>query len=190
VVDIKAEWKHSNKGLIDDFSGLRKLRFGTLSDTVQALFKTGDMNPGLLNYYIDFPDRVTIFNNPYHPATQFAIREMSGDFEKMKEICEENEAEIMFINLPMNYFTGHIVERTPSDVLNDYFEKNNRIDSIYFSIANRNQIAYYQLTQHFKNLIEKDKYFFKYDGHPNERGYQEIAVAIGRYLIDSQYLDN
>jgi hypothetical protein len=188
VVDIKAEWEHSNRGLIDDFSGLRQLRFGTLSDTIQALFRTGNLNPGLLNNYIDFPDRVIIFNNPGHPVTQEAIRNMSSDFEKMKEVCISNDAELMFINLPMNYFTGHIVERMPSDILNDYFIENNRIDSIYSSIASTNRIPYLELTSHFKSLADKRKYFFKFDGHPNQDGYHEIADQIGMYLINNQYI--
>lgn len=188
VVDIKAVWEDSNKSLLKNFKGLRKLRFTTLTDTVQTLFKTGNLNPGLLNYYIDFPDQVTIFNNPNHPATQYAIDKMSDDFEKMKETCKANDAKLIFINLPMNYFIGHKVERTPSDVLNEYFMKNNHIDSIYSAIAKSNQISYFELTQHFINLTEKEKYFFKYDGHPNEHGYHEIAVEIGKYLIENQYV--
>lgn len=188
VVDIKAEWERSNKGLIDDFNGLRKLRFGTLSDTIQTLFKTGNLNPGLLNNYIDFPDRVIIFNNPDHPVTQEAIRLMNSDFEKIKAVCETNGAQLIFINLPMNYFTGHIVERMPSDLLNDYFMKNNRIDSIYSSVATTNQIPYLELTSHFKSLADKRKYFFKFDGHPNQDGYREIANQVGMYLIENQYI--
>jgi len=188
VVDIKAVWEDSNEGLINNFTGLRKLRFGTLTDTVQTLFKTGNLNPGLLNNYIDFPDRVTIFNNPNHPATREAIQKMSDDVDKMRETCKANKAELIFINLPMNYFTGHLVERMPSDILNGYFMKNNHIDSIYSSIAKNNQVPYFQLTQHFQGLVEKEKYFFKYDGHPNAYGYHEIAVEIGRYLIENHHV--
>jgi lysophospholipase L1-like esterase len=188
VVDIKAEWERSNKGLIDDLSGLRRLRFGTLSDTIQSLFKTGNLNPGLLNNYIDFPDRVIVFNNPDHPVTQEAIRLMNSDFQEMKEICEENRSKLIFINLPMNYFIGHKVERMPSDILNDYFMENNRIDSIYSSVAQKNQIHYLELTDYFKNLEVKDKYFFRFDGHPNEKGYYEIAQGIGKSLLDGQFI--
>jgi hypothetical protein len=106
----------------------------------------------------------------------------------MKEVCISNDAELMFINLPMNYFTGHIVERMPSDILNDYFIENNRIDSIYSSIASTNRIPYLELTSHFKSLADKRKYFFKFDGHPNQDGYHEIADQIGMYLINNQYI--
>jgi lysophospholipase L1-like esterase len=188
VVDIKAVWEDNNNDLINDFKGLRQLRFTTLTDTVQTLFKTGNLNPGLLNNYIDFPDRVTIFNNPKHPATRDAMEIMSNDFEKMSAICKSNGATLIFINLPMNYFTGHAVERMPSDILNDYFMENNSIDSIYSSIARINQIPYLQLTQHFKDLVEKDKYFFSYDGHPNKEGYQQIATEIAKHLIETQYV--
>jgi lysophospholipase L1-like esterase len=187
-IDIRTVWEDNNKDLINEFSGLRQLRFTTLSDTIQTLFRTGNLNPGLLNNYIDFPDRVAVFNNPQHPVTQEAIRNMSSDFEKMNAVCKANGAALMFVNLPMNYFTGHVVERMPSDVLNDFYQQNNHIDSIYAAIAKSNQLPYFQLTQHFKGLAEKEKYFFKYDGHPNKDGYREIAVEIGKHLIETQYV--
>lgn len=190
AIDIQAVWEADNKGLIKDFKGLRQLRFTTLADTIQKLFKTGNLNPGLLNNYVDFPDRVTIFNNPNHPATREAIQKMRDDVAEMSQVCRANNAELIFINLPMNYFTGHTVERMPSDVLNEYFMENNHIDSVYSSIATANKIPYVELTEHFKNLKEKNAYFFKYDGHPNERGYHEIAVETGKYLMENHYFNN
>lgn len=188
TIEIRTVWEDNNKGLIKEFSGLRQLRFTTLSDTIQTLFKTGNLNPGLLNNYIDFPDRVTVFNNPNHPVTQEAIRNMNADFEKMNAVCKANGATLVFVNLPMNYFTGHVVERMPSDILNEYYIENNHIDSIYAAIAKTNQLPYLQLTQHFQELTEKQKYFFKYDGHPNKDGYKEIAQEIGQYLVEAHYV--
>lgn len=189
VVDIKAEWQHSNGKLINEFGGLRRLRFTTLTDTVQSMFRSGDLNPGLLANYIDFPDRVTIFNNPDHPATKEAIQKMNDDFREMNEVCKSHGAKLMFLNLPMNYFTGHRVTRMPSDILNSYFQENNHIDSIYSAIARSNGLPYFELTQQFKDLSEKNKYFFRYDGHPNENGYREIGTLVGAHLIDNQYLN-
>ncbi|MBN8577743.1 MAG: hypothetical protein J0L66_12430 [Cytophagales bacterium] len=188
AIDIRTVWEDNNKGLINDFKGLRQLRFTTLSDTIQTLFRTGNLNPGLLNNYIDFPDRVALFNNPQLPVTQEAIRSMTADFEKMNGVCKATGAALMFVNLPMNYFTGHHVERMPSDVLNAYYLENNHIDSVYAAIAQANQLPYFQLTQHFIDLTEKDKYFFKYDGHPNKAGYLEIAKEIGKHLVEAQYV--
>ena len=188
TIEIRTVWEGNNNDLIKDFSGMRKLRFTTLTDTIQTLFRTGNLNPGLLNNYIDFPDRVTIFNNPNHLTTQEAKKEMTEDFEKMNAVCKANGAALIFLNLPMNYFTGHVVERMPSDVLNGYYQQNNHIDSIYAGIAKANQLPYFQLTQHFIDLPEKEKYFFKYDGHPNKIGYQEIATEIGKHLIEAQYV--
>ncbi len=78
--------------------------------------------------------------------------------------------------------------RTPSDILNSYFEKNNNIDSIYRSIANTNNLPYIELTNHFIGLQNKSEYLFKYDGHPNEKGYEEIAKYIGRQLIEKNHM--
>jgi lysophospholipase L1-like esterase len=174
--------------MIKDFKHWQKIRFSTLNDSVQVLFKNGELEPGLLDHYINYPDRITIFNDQNHPATNFAIQEMNNDFKKMSEICNKYNSDLIFINIPINYFTGHEVIRTPSDILNSYFEKNNNIDSIYRSIANTNNLPYIELTNHFIGLQNKSEYLFKYDGHPNEKGYEEIAKYIGRQLIEKNHM--
>lgn len=188
TINITSSWEKTSTSMISDFKHWQKIRFSTLNDSVQSLFKTGNLYPGLLDYYINFPDRVIIFNNPNHPATQYSIQEMTKDFEKMNNICSKYNSKLIFINIPMHYFTGHQVIGGPSDVLNPYFEKNNNIDPIYRSITNANNLPYIEMTNHFIGLQNKSKYLFKYDGHPNEKGYDEIAKYIGKYLIEENHL--
>jgi len=190
TIEIKSSWETSNNRIIDGFNKLQKLRFYTLEDTVQELFKSGNLNPDLLRYAIDFPDKSTIFNNPNHPATIFSIKEMDKDIKDMKAICQENNCSLIFINLPIAKYTGHKVIGTPGDVLNSYFEKNNKIDSIYNSIATSNGLPYIQLTEYFLSLENKTKYYILYDGHPNENGYLEIANYIGKQLIEKELINN
>ncbi len=188
TLDITSDWEEISTSMISDFSRWQNIRFSTLNDSVQSLFKSGNLAPSLFDYYINYPDRITIFNNQNHPATKFAIQEMKKDFNEMKEICYNHNSDLIFINIPMNYFTGHEVIRTPSDVLNPYFEKNNNIDPIYRSVANANDLPYIELTDHFIGLRNKSEYLFKYDGHPNENGYKEIANYIGKQLIEENHL--
>lgn len=188
TLDITSDWEKISISMISDFSRWQNIRFSTLNDSVQSLFKNGNLAPSLLDYYINYPDRITIFNNQNHPATKFAIQEMKKDFNEMKDICYNHNSDLIFINIPMNYFTGHEVIRTPSDVLNPYFEKNNNIDPIYRSVANANGLPYIELTDHFIGLQNKSEYLFKYDGHPNENGYEEIANYIGSQLIEHNHL--
>lgn len=188
TIDITSKWEKTSTSMISDFKRWQNLRFSTLNDSVQSLFKTGNLYPGWLDYYINFPDRVIIFNNPNHPATKYSIQKMTKDFEKMSNICYKYNSKLIFINIPMHYFTGHQVIGGPSDILNSYFEKNNNIDSIYRSISNANNLPYIELTNHFIGLHDKNKYLFKYDGHPNEKGYEEIAKYIGKQLIELDHL--
>ena len=189
-IEIKSNWIKTSKSMLEGFSHLQKIRFDALDDSVKSLFKNGDLNPGLMNYYINFPDRIIIFNNPNHPATIYATQEMNKDFQNMKDICYKYNSKLIFINLANNNFTGHKVIRNPSDILNDYFMNNNNIDIIYRSIADTNNLPYIELTNHFIRLKDKSGYFFKYDGHPNENGYNEIAQYIGNQLIEMDILSN
>lgn len=185
IIAIKENWQASSTNQIQGFSKIQKLRFHSLPDTVKALFRTGNLNPGLLNYYINFPDREAIFNNPDNPATVFAFNEMNNDIKEMKRICEENKTKLIFINLPTNDFTGHRVVKNSADILQPFFMKNNKIDSLYQHIAFKNGIQYMQLTERFIELDDKNDYFFKFDGHPNKKGYEEIAKYIGTQLINN-----
>jgi lysophospholipase L1-like esterase len=183
IIDISTAWKESATKFLSGLDEINRHRFYTLPDTVQQMFLSGNLNPSLVSGYVKFPDRVTVFNNPAQSATKFAINQMIGDFEKMKAICDKNGAKLVFVNLPINFFIGHSVERCASDVLNPYFETNNKIDSIYASVAGKVGVPYMELTGHFRQLINKGDYFFRFDGHPNERGYAEIANFVSIQLL-------
>jgi len=103
----------------------------------------------------------------------------------MKSTCQENGSGLVFVNMPTSNFTGHLVTRTPSDTLDHYFVANDKIDSIYHSLASSNNIPYIEMTRHFISLPDKTAYFYRFDGHPNARGYKEIANYIGIELLDS-----
>jgi len=87
-------------------------------------------------------------------------------------------------------FTGHQVIRTPTDILDPYFVSNNKIDSIYRSLATENNIPYIEMTQHFISLPDKTGYFYRFDGHPNARGYKEIGNFIGEQLLLMKYINH
>lgn len=188
TIDIKTAWKESATKFLDGLDDINRHRFYTLPDTVQQMFLSGNLNPSLVSGYVKFPDRVAVFNDPGQFATKFAVDQMTKDLENMNAICKKNGASLVFINLPINFFIGHSVVRCPSDVLNPYFEANNKIDSIYASVAGRVQVPYMELTGHFKQLSDKGNYFFRFDGHPNERGYAEIANFVGNQLLTNNLI--
>jgi len=188
TIEIKDKEKASASSMIEKFTYLQKIRFYTLEDTVQKLFRSGDLSVASLNYYINFPDRLIIFNNISNSATQFAVKEMNKDILEMKNICIQYNCGFVFVNLPMNILTGHKVIRNPGDILNPYFQANNKIDSIYHSVAINNKVPYIELTRHFTDLKNKTGYFYMFDGHPTKNGYQEIADGIGKQIIEQNLI--
>jgi len=189
VISQKALWVKSTSDYLRSLTPFQRLRYETFYDTVRHLFETGNLNPGLLPYYIVFPDRDFVFNDPTNAETQFAIEQMKKDFAEMKKVCTENNATLIFVNLPQNTFTGHNVECFSFvNVINDYVEHNNHIDSIYASVAKDQNLPYFELTDAFRALPEKTDYFYRYDSHPTQKGCNEIAKGICRFLIDSNYV--
>lgn len=182
-IDIRKEWAQSANQQIQQFNYLQKLRFSTFPDTVQQLFRSGDLNASLLDIYIHYPDRLSIFNNPDNPATRFAAGEMNKDIKAIHSLCDSFHAQLLMANLPINDFTGHYVERTASDILLPFWVDNNTVDAQYQRIASDNGVPYLQLTDAFLELPDKHGYFFRFDGHPNARGYRVIATHIGDQLL-------
>lgn len=189
-INIQYNWKESTTALMEKFGHLQKLTFNNLDDSVKRLFQTGNLNPGLLNYYIYYPNSNLVINNPDHPSTHIAISLMNKDIAEIKMLCENNDSQLIFINIPINKYTGHQVIRGPTDILSSYFLTNNHIDSIYKQVAENNLLPYFEMTDHFISLQDKTGYFFHYDGHPNEKGYEEIANYIGEKLLEEKYLKN
>jgi hypothetical protein len=186
---VRENWLQSATSMIENFSVQDKIRFGFFEDTVQQLFRTGNLNPHLMYYYMNYPDGMCVINNPAHPATRRAIAQMDKDLREMKASCEKHNSSLIFVNLPSSKFTGHQTVTTPLDILNPYFVSNNKIDSIYHSLAAKNNISYIEMTSHFINLPDKTSYFFKFDLHPTALGYKEIACYIGEQLLNSQNLE-
>lgn len=183
--NITKSWKEAANSYISRLTTTQMNRFNTLQDSVKLLLQNGNLHPGFLHYFFNCPDRVFTFNDPANPNTQFALAGLNKDIEKIKSICTKNGAELLFINLPTHPFTGHHVISGPRDSLNSWLENNNHIDSMYRSVAERNAVPYFELTDSFRALPDKSAYFFRFDAHPTVVGYQKIADLIGLYLIDA-----
>jgi lysophospholipase L1-like esterase len=182
-LSVPYNWEKSATSVIESFTPQQKTTFNALQDTVQKLFRTGNLNPSLIHFYLNFPNRLHVFNDIRNRATQIAIKKMDNDLRDIRSICDSNNVRLLVINMPTSMFTGHQVIRTPSDIMDPYLEKNNKIDSIYQSLANLNNIPYLQLTEHFIALPNKTNYFYRFDGHPNANGYKEIAHYVGEHVL-------
>ena len=164
-INLKQNNINSVNNRITKYDYLQKKQYEVLPDSVKYLFETGNLNPGLLNSYVSFTYRVAVFNDPKHSATKFAIEKMNEDIREMKLLCEQHNTKMIFINMPTARFTGHKVIRTPNDIFNNFLKENNHIDIIYKNVAEKNDLPYLELTNHFIELEDKTKYFFRFDGH-------------------------
>ncbi|MDW3194058.1 MAG: hypothetical protein R8G66_16915 [Cytophagales bacterium] len=187
-IDIVEFRKNAVKERLEEMSPLTRKQYHFLSDTVRQLYETGNLNPSMLIYAVELSYRHMVYNNPNHPLTLEATRNFSKDLQSMKALCTKYYSDFVMLNLPTPEFTGHLTERTPNDVLSKYFLENNHVDSIYRSVAAQHEISYMELTDHFLALEEKNKYFYRFDGHPTASGYHEIAQFIGLQLLDSEII--
>lgn len=188
-IDMASNWKFSANTMFNGFSNLQKISFNTLDDSLRIAFRNGELNPSLMDYYINFPTRLEVFNDPNHPATQFGLAKMLMEFKEMKNICVENNSTLIFVDLPLNVMVGHQVVNSNSHDLIEFLSTRNKVDSLYRLVAITVGISYFELTDRFKVLKNKKGYYYRYDGHPNRNGHREIGNAIGEYLLQENLLN-
>jgi lysophospholipase L1-like esterase len=186
--NLQQKWKEEVTNSLQKMKLAEKLRYLNLEQKVRNHYEKGELNPALLYYYLDAPDRELVFNQPDQPATQFALGILKKELDSMQSICSSQGSMLVFLNLPTPLFTGHNNQLPPSNTIQNYFLQNNHIDSMYKEVAVASHLNYLQMTEEFQRLTSKDAYFYKYDGHPTEKGYQVMATLIADFLTSRQLL--
>ena len=181
--NLSEVWGEAVNTHVPELDPARKARFENLPDSVKILFYSGNLNTGLFEQYVDYPNRLIDANTPQNPLTAWATDKMKRDFAEMSTLCRDNGAQLVFVNLPFNVYVGHEVVRNSNDSLNTRLEQNNKIDSIYRAVAESSGVPYIQLTEGFRALPDKSAYFFRFDGHPNAKGQDEMAKEVGQQLL-------
>jgi lysophospholipase L1-like esterase len=189
IISLKNSWKNSVADMVENFTPEQQRLYDGLNDSVKVMLSKGELTPGFLYYLVNHPSRAVIFNDPRHTATRFALAEMTRDIGAIKYLCNINNTRLIFLNLPVHYFTGHKVISGLSDSSATRLKKFNSIDSLYGAVASKNSVPYFEMTDAFSKLEDKSAYFFRYDGHPNAKGYETIARLAAQFLIDSNYFD-
>ncbi len=190
LLNVEENYKLMVEEQISNFNEYQRIRYFTVDDTLKNLFVSGILNPSLLWEYINFPENYFVINDSKSAAAIAAADQVKLDLSEIKNLCEKYSADVIYVNLPESEFIGHIVKRTALvNNLNNYISSNNRIDSIHRSIADFVNIPYIQLTERFEQLEDKTAYFYKYDGHPNHKGYQVMAEGIYEFLINEYKLN-
>jgi lysophospholipase L1-like esterase len=181
--EVNLNWKERANAMLSKFTPLQKISYSTYDDTLRRLFENGDLNPALMEYLVELPDRGTIFNDTASGVVKFAKKELQKDLMEMKLFCDSNKIPMHVLNMPTATFAGHkIIRKTGEKQMNEYLASHNEIDPLYRNVCGQLNIPYFEMTTQFADLKEKDKYFFLYDGHPNPKGYGEIAYLIADYL--------
>ncbi len=181
--NLAEEWGNAVNTQVPKLAPAHKARFENLPDSVKILFRSGNLNTGLFEQYVDFPARHIDANTPQNPATAWSAAKMARDFAEMSAFCRDNGAKLVFVNLPFNIYVGHRVVRNFTDSLDARIEQNNKVDSIYRAVAEGNGLPYVQLTEGFRALPDKSAYFYRFDGHPNAKGHDEMAHQVGQQLL-------
>jgi lysophospholipase L1-like esterase len=188
ALPLQQKWKEEVATRINRMNLAEKLNYLNLDEPLRNYYETGNLNPALLYYYLDAPNRDLIFNQPEQTSTKFALGLLKKEMDAMKRLCAFYGSSFVFLNLPVPLFTGHTTLLPPSNTLQDYLLQNNRIDSMYKEVASASKVSYLELTQEFKQLNPKDAYFYKYDGHPTPKGYEVMAKSISEFLMQHQLI--
>ena len=178
-IEVKNNYKTLAKSMFESFNNYQKMKFSMLDENLKKMFLNGDLNPSLINIYVNFAERSFVFNDPTKYVTLKAIQLSKEKFNEIKKISDKSNFKVYVFNFPVNLTTGHKVIRSH---IENYFSKfitsNNHIDSIYRDISNSVNFFNYDFTNEFKTFKNKNVLYFKYDGHMTPIGNSFLANCI------------
>jgi hypothetical protein len=179
VIEVKDDYKKQARSIYESLNNYQKMKFSMLDESLRRIFMEGNLNPSLMNIYINFPERSIVFNDPKKYVTQKAILLTKQKFKAIKKTSEKFDFKVIVFNIPANNMTGHNVIRSNFEhYFNNNLTNNNHIDSIYREISKSVNFYHYDFTDEFKKYKNKDVLFFKYDGHMTALGNSFLSDCI------------
>jgi hypothetical protein len=189
-MSLHEQWLKESRELLHRWKGLAKARYELLvSDSVKSMFESGNLNPGLVQGGVEFPDAARMMGLQ-DPKTLKAISAMESDLRAIKSICDKGGASVVVISIPggpsvspdavrykdMGYFTCDV---RLSNVVDS------SADSVYRSLAEHIGAPFFEFTNQFRHYTGSTTLFYRFDGHLTPAGHKLLGESLGSSLESS-----
>jgi hypothetical protein len=150
---VQEEWLKQDRELPHRWRGLTRLRYNLLSDSVKAMFESGNLSPRLVQAGVELPDILMVEKDTQNRKTLVAIADMESDLKAIKSVCTKEGTDLMVISLPSGTFVTPLAAaeiRKTGFLATDELFSRRTIDSLYESFADHIGAPFLEFTKLFR----------------------------------------
>jgi len=150
------------------------------------MFESGNLNPGVIQQAVEFPDILIDEMDTQNPKTMEAIAAMESDLSTIKSVCTREGADLMLISVP----SGAIVDvnftaakaREMGLIVTDELLSRRTMDSLYKSFAKHIGASFLEFTDLFRQASRSEILYFRFDGHLTPAGQGLLGDSLASFL--------
>lgn len=187
-ISISERWKREAVALLKSYTGKQQERFNNLDEKTKNDFHSGMLNPWLIHQAVYYPD---YFVQPLDTSdldVVIGISAMADFFEKIKNICAENQTKMLVISIPNLAYSS---QNEMSELKKYGFEipdslyANTLADETIKLAAEEYEIEFYSVSEIFRNKKTKNNLYYPFDGHFTPEGNRTFAESL-KYVLEEK----
>lgn len=177
---VTEKWKTQAADMIAQLEGAQKARYEQLDEVMHELYLSGNLNPVYLVAIVD-SQWALASQELGSSEVQAALKRMAVHFGTIKQQAEGVGSEVVVISTPGAHFVAQAnydsFERMGFNMNPDILTTTVMDESIQ-QAAGQAGLAFFEVTQAFREKAKTETLFFEYDAHKNEAGQQLFAEQI------------
>jgi lysophospholipase L1-like esterase len=184
--DVTSTWRRQVAELLDGASREEHARFARLDRSIQADYRNGRLNPGLLRLALWRPDYFSRHQDPRDPATRALIARMSAQLRRIAGLAQSVGASVLVVSVPNPAYGTHedkLARQRLGFVLAGDMLVDDGPDESIRQAAEAAAIPSVSFTKAFRR-DRGEELFFPLDGHLNREGHALLAECLTPAVVD------
>jgi GDSL-like Lipase/Acylhydrolase family len=178
-------WKREVADLIRGLTAEERSRFERLDGEVKGMFARGELNPQMLLSGLRRPDEMQKTLALEDPTVCAPIQEISAQLRRIKGYAEGARGRVVVVSLPNGFFVSRAM-------LDSYARMGFAVDEANLATTKMDEasrraaagagLAFFDVTDVFRQAERGRRLFFRYDGHFNPEGQRLFAASIEPFV--------
>jgi lysophospholipase L1-like esterase len=166
---------------VENMSEEQRVRFEALEEKVRTAFMEGNLNPYMIDLAIQDPDAYTKATDPDDPWTQVCIERAAARFATIKTVADKYNCKVVVVIIPEGpYVNSHALKNMArvGYVMPEWLLETNGIDRSIQIACEKAEVAFFAVTEDFREHKKDAALYFELDGHPTVKANHLFAEAI------------
>jgi lysophospholipase L1-like esterase len=174
---VQDTWARQAAELTAHLSEEQEQRFRQIAPSIQEMFRSGNLNPAMLSYVLNWPNYFLMATEISGPTAQRAIADMCQEFKRIYDIAASIGARALIVSVP---FRAHVCSADLPDMALLGLPIPTSIVSADLDTPIREaaacaEVPFHEVTTSFRNRCASEPLYYRFDGHLNRAGNRLFA---------------